>query len=185
MKIYTKTGDDGTTGLFGGQRVSKYSLRITAYGTVDELNSIIGIALSTDVPRRLIQPLKDLSSLLFTVGSDLATPLDPPEKYTIPRITESHISWLEQMIDEYQEDLPELKNFILPGGSPTAAQLHLARTVCRRAERAAVELASQENIGEVVIKFLNRLSDFLFVAARMANFFEGVTESPWIPNERN
>jgi cob(I)alamin adenosyltransferase len=184
MKIYTKTGDDGTTGLFGGQRVAKYALRITAYGTVDELNSIIGIALTLEPTHRLEHPLKHLSSLLFTVGSDLATPLEPPAKYHIPRIESTHVEWLEHLIDEFQEELPPLNNFILPGGTPLSAHLHLARTVCRRAERAAVELSHSENIGDVAVRFLNRLSDFLFVAARMANFLEGVDDVPWIPNER-
>lgn len=184
MKIYTKTGDDGTTGLFGGQRVPKYAPRIKAYGTIDELNSIIGVALTHKHTHQLEHPLKHLSSLLFTVGSDLATPLDPPAKYNIPRIGAEHIEWLEHLIDKYQEDLPELKNFILPGGTSLAAHLHHARTVCRRAERAAVELSHLENIGEFAVMFLNRLSDFLFVAARMANFLEGEEDIPWIPNER-
>jgi len=184
MKIYTKTGDDGTTGLFGGQRVAKYTLRIAAYGTVDELNSIIGIALTHKPTQTLKHPLEHVSSLLFTVGSDLATPLEPPAKYHIPRVEAAHVEWLEQLIDEFQEQLPELKNFILPGGSPLAAHLHHARTVCRRAERAAVELSHSENIGNIAVQFLNRLSDFLFVTARMANFLEGVDDIPWIPNEK-
>lgn len=184
MKIYTKTGDDGTTGLFGGQRVEKYHLRIAAYGTVDELNSVIGIALTHKPTHRLKHPLEHLSSLLFTVGSDLATPLDPPAKYHIPRIELEHIEWLEHLIDEFEEDLTPLRNFILPGGCPLSAHLHLARTVCRRAERAAVELSHSENIGEFAVKFLNRLSDFLFVSARMANFLEGVDDVPWVPNEK-
>ena len=183
MKIYTKTGDDGTTGLFGGQRVAKYALRITAYGTVDELNAVIGIALTHNPTHRLKHPLEHLSSLLFTVGSDLATPLEPPAKYHIPRIEASHVEWLEHLIDEYQAELPELKNFILPGGTALGAHLHHGRTVCRRAERAAVELSHSENIGSFAVQFLNRLSDFLFVTARMANFLEGVEDVPWIPNE--
>lgn len=184
MKIYTKTGDAGTTGLFGGQRVAKYALRITAYGTVDELNAVVGIALTHNPTHRLKHPLEHLSSLLFTVGSDLATPLEPPAKYNIPRIESEHVEWLEHLIDEFQEELPELKNFILPGGTPLAAHLHHARTVCRRAERAAVELSHSENIGSFAVQFLNRLSDFLFVTARMANFLDGVEDVPWIPNER-
>lgn len=184
MKIYTKTGDDGTTGLFGGKRLPKFALRIEAYGTVDELNAVIGVALTHPAPERIAGVLKEISSLLFTVGSDLATPLYPAPKYHIPRVEEQHIAWLEALIDEYTAELPSLKNFILPGGTQAAAHLHLARTVCRRAERIAVHLASEENIGETVVKFLNRLSDYLFTAARLANHLEGVEDVAWEPSKR-
>ncbi len=173
MKIYTKTGDDGTTGLFNGQRISKSSLRVEAYGTVDELNSIIGLALSHDMPERMREPLEKLSHKLFNLGTDLATPLKPVPKFEVSRITTSDIDWLEKIIDEYTGRLPKLKNFILPGGTKAASFLHLARTVCRRAERRAVALAMEDELGEHSVKFLNRLSDFLFTAARMANFLAG------------
>ena len=179
MKIYTKTGDDGTTGLFGGKRVKKYARRIEAYGTVDELNSILGIAQTHDMHSDLRVHLQQISSLLFVVGSDLATPNDNPHKSSIPSITEDNIKMLESLIDSYQENLPELKNFILPGGSPAAAHLHHARTVCRRAERAVSALEEEEEVNHVVLKFLNRLSDYLFVAARLVNFHEGIDDIEW------
>ncbi len=182
-KIYTKTGDDGTTGLFGGQRVKKYAARIEAYGTVDELNTIIGIAIANDIPRSMNPILNEISALLFTVGADLATPLERETKHHIPRIEPKHTLWLEELIDTYTYDLPELKTFILPGGTKAAAHLHHARTVCRRAERLAVQLSEHENIGNAVVPFLNRLSDFLFTAARMANFLIGTDDIPWKPHK--
>jgi len=179
MKIYTKTGDDGTTGLFGGRRVAKYSLRIDAYGTVDELNAIIGIALTHDTPTIIKEHLQSISSLLFTVGSDLATPQDASVKSSVPAITEDHVMHLEQWIDSYEEQLPTLKNFILPGGSPSGAHLHLARTVCRRAERAIVALKQEEDINPTLLRFINRLSDYLFVAARYTNAKLGFDDIEW------
>lgn len=178
-KIYTKTGDTGTTALFGGTRVTKYSARIEVYGTVDELNSSLGITLSLTLPDDIRNDLLTLSSLLFTLGADLATPLQPPPTYFIPRIAMEHISWIEGLIDRYEEELEPLKVFILPTGTQTAATLHVARTICRRAERRAVELATQENIGESINPFLNRVSDYLFVAARLANKREGITDVVW------
>ncbi|MBX7156468.1 MAG: cob(I)yrinic acid a,c-diamide adenosyltransferase [Candidatus Kapaibacterium sp.] len=182
-KIYTKTGDDGTTGLFGGERLLKYDVRITTYGTVDELNSVIGITLTHQLPDSLREDLTALSSLLFSLGSDLATPLNPPPVYHIPRMVEKHVLWLESRIDEYDNVIPQLKSFILPGGSSSAAYLHLARTVCRRAERYAVELSQREEIGEYPVKFLNRCSDFLFTAARFANHTAGIPDVPWQPEK--
>jgi len=179
MKIYTKTGDDGTTGLFGGKRVAKFSLRIEAYGTVDELNAVIGVALTHDLPAMVGKPLQHISSLLFTVGSDLATPQDAMQKSSVPVITEEHVDVLEQWIDTYQEHLPALRNFILPGGSKGGAHLHLARTVCRRAERAIVALKQEEEINPIVLRFINRLSDYLFVAARFVNAKEGYDDIEW------
>lgn len=179
MKIYTKTGDDGTTGLFGGTRVPKDHLRIEAYGTVDELNSVLGIAQSSDMPETMSSAMLHLSSLLLTVGADLATPLNPPPRYAIPRVTQEDSKWLEGLIDTYEENLEPLKSFILPGGTQAASHLHLARTVCRRAERCVVALGREEDIGTTVQPFLNRLSDFLFVAARMANYCAGVKDIPW------
>ena len=181
MKIYTKTGDDGTTSLLNGKRVPKYSTRVELYGSVDELNAVIGTAASEDIPSRLKKTLTKLNATLFFLGSDLAAPFDPPPKFEINRIGDDEIQWLESKIDEYSDELPELKNFILPGGSKCAAHLHHARTVCRRAERLAVRLATEEDIGEYAIKFLNRLSDYLFVAARMANNFARVEDVKWSP----
>lgn len=178
-RIYTKTGDDGTTALFGGQRVSKDDLRIQSYGTVDELNAVIGLTLTCDMTAALQQELLRLSSELFTVGADLATPLYPPPSYEIPRIGTEHVTRLESLIDAHDGVLSELKNFILPGGSPAAAHLHLARTICRRAERLVVALARHEDLGDHVVTYLNRLSDYLFTAARRANHDAGVRDIPW------
>jgi cob(I)alamin adenosyltransferase len=184
FKIYTKTGDKGTTALFGGTRVSKHSIRIETYGTVDELNATIGLTLAEkELPESVRQTLLQLSSLLFSVGADLATPLNPAPTYPIPRIQQSHSEWLEQFIDAYDEELEPLKNFILPGGTKASAYLHLARTVCRRAERLAVYLSEQEEIGDAIIPFLNRLSDYLFTAARYVNFKNNIDDVQWInPN---
>lgn len=178
-KIYTKTGDDGTTGLFGGDRVPKDHLRIEAYGTIDELNSLIGVAVTQGVPERIKSSLLEISALLFTAGADLATPLDPPPTYPIPRIQAIHTAFLERLIDEYDEELMPLKAFILPTGTPAAAYLHLARTVCRRAERCETALSRTETVGEEIGKFLNRLSDYLFTAARMANHLAGAQDVEW------
>jgi len=179
-RIYTKTGDDGTTGLFGGERVKKYSQRIEAYGTVDELNSVIGLTLTTELTAEVTDQLTKISSLLFNLGSDLATPLQPPPSYPIPRITDQQIELLEQWIDAHEATLEPLKQFILPGGTDGAAYLHLARTVCRRAERRVVELGEQVDLGLCVVKFLNRLSDYLFVLARRVNADHGVKDVPWL-----
>jgi len=180
-RIYTKTGDDGTTALFGGQRVVKDDLRIQAYGTVDELNAIIGIALTGKFLEPLRSELNQTAVDLFTLGADLATPLKPPPTYAIPRIGEEHVQELERRIDAHDATLSELKNFILPGGTFESAHLHLARTVCRRAERIAVALARVEELGGFVVIYLNRLSDYLFTAARRANADLGVEDVPWRP----
>jgi cob(I)alamin adenosyltransferase len=182
IRIYTKTGDDGTTGLFGGSRVSKADLRIEAYGTVDELNAIVGVVRTCPLPPALEQQLGTISADLFTLGADLATPLDPPPVYAIPRITEEHVKQLEGWIDEYDAQLEPLKTFILPGGTPAAAHLHVARTICRRAERRTVSLAAQEDVGTAVLHYLNRLSDYLFTASRAANAHAGVSDVAWKPN---
>jgi cob(I)alamin adenosyltransferase len=179
MKIYTKTGDKGETGLFGGQRVGKDAARIEAYGSVDEVNSVIGVVLSMNPPARLGPMLAQIQNDLFVVGADLATPQEKPGM-SIERIGGAHSAALETFIDELEEELPALKSFILPGGTMAAAQLHFARTVSRRAERHAVRLSHQETIGSGVIIYLNRLSDFLFVAARYANHAEGAEEVPWL-----
>jgi cob(I)alamin adenosyltransferase len=178
-KIYTKTGDDGTTGLFGGQRVEKYSQRVEVYGTIDELNAYIGLLFVKIKDQELGQSLKKLNNLLFIAGTDLATPIDKKQKIKIDRINAEDITWLEEKIDEYTLRLPEIKYFILSGGTETAALLHIARTICRRVERQMVLLASNENLGEWVIRFFNRLSDFLFIAARYADFIAGAEEVKW------
>ena len=176
MKIYTKTGDDGTTGLFSGSRVPKDSIRVETYGTTDELNSIIGIAVANLQDSQLRKDLVYLNNVLFIVGSDLATPLEPQPKRKVKRISNENVGWLEDKIDEYSEELPELKNFILPGGTIAASHLNHARTVCRRAERLCVSLARKESLGSHIAKFLNRMSDYLFTAARMANKLDNVSD---------
>ena len=178
-RIYTKTGDDGTTALFGGTRVEKDDLRIQAYGTVDELNAVIGVVLTCDLEVGLRAELVSVSVDLFTLGSDLATPLEPPPKYDIPRTGDDSVEQLERWIDAHDGNLPALKNFILPGGCDAAAHLHVARTVCRRAERIVISLARSEDLGKTVVKYVNRLSDYLFTAARAANKHAGVADVPW------
>lgn len=174
MKIYTKTGDDGTTGLFNGKRVFKYDLRVETYGTIDELNSIIGLANACNMPEEIAKDLAKLSNLLFVLGTDLATPLEPEPKFKVDRISQDDVLFIETLIDKYVENLPELKSFILPGGSEPAARLHLARTVARRAERLAVQLSRHELVSRELLLFLNRISDYLFTAARYANQLLGV-----------
>mgnify|MGYP006268365153 CR=1 FL=1 len=181
--IYTRTGDDGTTALFGGDRVGKGNDRIEAYGTVDETNSFVGLARAhlRDEPgaERLDAALGQVQDDLFVLGADLATP--PDAKPMVPRIQPKHVEALEAQIDAFQDDLPELKTFILPGGTPAAAALHTSRTVCRRAERRTVNANAATPVSEQAMIYLNRLSDFLFVAARWANRQAGVREEPWHP----
>lgn len=180
-RIYTKTGDEGLTGLGGGQRVPKDSQRVQTYGTVDELNSQIGVALATGVCDRLAGELALIQNELFDLGADLATPAVSQARHPVPTVEPRHIEKLERLIDELNEVVGPLTNFLLPGGSPGAAQLHVARTVCRRAERDAVRLSRDEQIGELVLPYLNRLSDALFVMARYENHEHGVTEPLWRP----
>jgi cob(I)alamin adenosyltransferase len=181
-KIYTKTGDDGTTGLFGGKRVAKDSLRIESYGTVDELNSVIGVARASGTAGKHDEMLATIQEGLFVLGADLATPHGAMKNFALPRVTPSDIECLERAIDALEEDLPALKNFILPGGTAAGAALHLARTVCRRAERAVVMLHHEEpETGLLPMQYLNRLSDLLFVLARAVNHAAGVEEHPWTP----
>jgi cob(I)alamin adenosyltransferase len=176
MKIYTKTGDDGTTGLWGGMRVSKDALRVQAYGTVDETNAALGVVRATGVGAELDQLLADLQATLFVVGADLAT---PGEAATIPRVTAAHTAILEHAIDHLETQLAPLTQFILPGGTLAAAHLHLARTICRRAERWVISLAHEEPINPEVPIYLNRLSDLLFTMARAANAQASVPDIPW------
>ena len=178
-KLYTRTGDDGTTALGGGQRVPKDSARVTAYGTVDELNSAIGVALAHGLSPRLSEILLVIQNELFHLGSDLAFLEADKVKYQLPQIEERHIDQLEAWIDEFNAVVGPLQNFILPGGSIGAAQLHVARTICRRAERAVATLARAEPIGAGVAAYLNRLSDLLFVMPRYENRQRGVIEPLW------
>lgn len=180
MKIYTKKGDEGNTSLFGGTRVPKSSARIDAYGTVDELNSVVGLAASHGLSDQGDQWIKKVQEDLFVLGADLATP--PSSKTRINRIEEEAIQFLEEAIDTMEEELELLKNFILPGGSPQGAAFHLARTVCRRAERVTVACGEKEEISALTIKYLNRLSDFFFVLARFENKHAGQPEETWEPD---
>ncbi len=177
MKIYTKTGDTGETSLFGGERVPKSNSRIEAYGTVDELNSHIGMSMSQGAHSNLQPVLEELQDELFVLGADLATP--PSRKAKIERIATSHIENLERHIDACDQELEPLKFFIHPGGTPAAASLHIARTVCRRAERTCIIARTQESINSEVIVYLNRLSDLLFVLARLENKLAGIKEHEW------
>jgi cob(I)alamin adenosyltransferase len=178
MKIYTRQGDKGQTGLWGGQRVPKNSARVAAYGTVDELNAHMGLARSSKLDERLAEQLARVQNELFVLGSDLATP-DDDER--IPRIKAEYITAMEQEIDAFESELEPLRQFILPGGTLAAAHLHLARTVCRRAERELVTLLADdtERVNEHALPYLNRLADWLFVAARVANARAGVADVPW------
>ncbi len=178
MNIYTKTGDRGDTSLFGGQRVPKDALRIEAYGTVDELNSVLGIVRADNADTEIDEILAGVQDQLFDLGADLATPRSADKK-PIKRIETRDAQQLEKVIDELEPTLKPLRSFILPGGSPVAARLHFARTVCRRAERAVVRLSRNEDIGESVMSYLNRLSDMLFVLARYANQKSKVPEIKW------
>ena len=181
MKIYTRTGDDGTTGLFGGRRVAKSEPRIECYGTVDELNAALGLAAAaTPSPRELAAMLAQVQNELFVIGSHLATPHDDTRRLAqVPDLDEGAIARLESEIDAADAELPPLRNFILPGGSEGAARLHLARTVCRRAERLLVAYAAELAVEPRVLRYLNRLSDWLFAYARWCNHRAGVADVPW------
>jgi cob(I)alamin adenosyltransferase len=179
LKIYTKTGDDGTTGLLGRRRVRKDDLRIEAYGTIDELNAVLGTARALKVDAEIDALLSEFQDELFAVGSALADPsADGPFQGAI---TVEHVERVERRIDTIEAELPVLTQFILPGGSPASAQVHLARTVCRRAERLVVRLAHEptQHVAEPLLAYLNRLSDALFVLARLINQRAGVADIPW------
>lgn len=180
MKIYTKAGDDGGTGLFAGPRVSKDHPRIEAYGAVDELNAVLGLVRSeSSLPADIDALVAEIQHTLFAVGSQLATP--DPEKHGTAFVTPAHIEVLEQAIDQHEARLESLHQFILPGGTPAAAALHMARTVCRRAERRIVTLAAENDLSlsPLVIAWINRLGDLLFVLARSANCAAGVLDVAW------
>ena len=178
-KIYTRGGDKGLTSLGGGQRVAKESMRIEAYGTVDELNSVLGVAVSHGLVERLKTELPIIQNELFHLGSDLCFIEEDKIKFSIPEIEARHVDKLEALIDELTDVVGPLENFILPGGSIGSAQLHVARTVCRRAERIVIALARDESVGSYVIRYLNRLSDLLFVMARYENHERSVAEPLW------
>ncbi|RCS27193.1 cob(I)yrinic acid a,c-diamide adenosyltransferase [Polaribacter sp. WD7] len=190
MKIYTKTGDNGTTALFGGTRVKKYNLRIDAYGTVDELNSYIGLIRDQEISDDNKNTLLKVQNDLFTLGAMLAT---PPEKETlksgkerlnIPKVNLNSVEFLENEIDKMDQKLPQMTHFILPGGHQAVSLCHVARCVCRRAERLSVELNDQEPLNNDIVKYLNRLSDFLFTLARMLSKDLLVEEIKWIPEKQ-
>jgi cob(I)alamin adenosyltransferase len=178
-KVYTRTGDDGSTGLGGGQRVPKDSPRIEAFGTVDELNSGLGVALALGLVPRLVTALGPIQNELFHLGSDLCILEEDKQRFKVPTIEARHVDALEELMDELTDALPPLENFVLPGGAPGAAQLHVARCVCRRAERLVVALGRVEPIGPFAVRYLNRLSDALFVMARHENRARGVPDVLW------
>lgn len=191
MKIYTKTGDSGTTSLYGGTRVKKYNLRIESYGTVDELNSYVGLIKDQDISDTNKNSLLKIQNELFTLGSMLAT---PPEKETlkngkerlnIPKINESAVLFLENEIDRMDATLPQMTHFILPGGHQAVSFCHVARCVCRRAERLSVALNDQETINNDILKYLNRLSDYLFTLARKLSNDLSVDEIKWVPEKKS
>ncbi|MEK6154874.1 cob(I)yrinic acid a,c-diamide adenosyltransferase [Flavobacteriaceae bacterium 3-367] len=190
MKIYTKTGDAGTTALFGGTRVSKHHIRIDSYGTLDELNSWLGLIRDQDIDAHAKETLIQIQDKLFTMGAILAT--DPEktllksgkERLTIPKINAADISFLETEMDQMNDSLPPMTHFILPGGHPTVSYCHIARTVCRRAERLASLLHENEPVDPNVLSYINRLSDYLFVLARKLSKDLYANEIKWIPEKK-
>jgi cob(I)alamin adenosyltransferase len=191
MKIYTKTGDKGTTSLYGGTRVPKYHLRIEAYGTIDELNSYIGLVSTQQIDKNSSTTLLKIQNELFTIGSMLATPEDKKklksgkERLNIPKVDVDSIAYLEQEIDKMNENLPAMTHFVLPGGHQTVSYCHIARCICRRAERISVQLSEEVVINPAVLKYLNRLSDYLFVLARKLTYDNQIAEIPWIPEKKD
>lgn len=191
MKVYTKTGDKGTTALFGGTRVPKFHIRIESYGTVDELNSYIGLIRDQEMDIHYKDVLIEIQDRLFTVGAILAT--DPEkailkngkERLNIPKISEKDLDYLEKEIDSMETELPPMTHFVLPGGHTTVSYCHIARCVCRRAERLAAHLNDIEPTDEMVLKYLNRLSDYLFVLARKLTFDLKANEVKWIPKKED
>lgn len=178
-KVYTRTGDDGTTALGGGQRVRKDTLRVEAYGTVDELNAVLGVARAIGASSDVEAELARIQNELFHLGSDLCVLDEDKASMPVPRIEAGHVDALESLMDRLSADLPPLENFILPGGSFVAAQLHVARTVCRRAERLVARLSRDESVNPELLRYLNRLSDALFVMARFENQKQGVEDVLW------
>jgi cob(I)alamin adenosyltransferase len=182
MKIYTKSGDKGKTSLFGGERVSKDALRIEAYGTIDELNSEIGVVRAMKPARDIDLILDHIQRDLFLLGADLATPRTKDRK-KVPRVEPGNVEQIERTIDRLDSSLEPLQQFVLPGGSRIAAEIHIARAICRRAERRVVELSRKNDIGSTLLVYINRLSDLLFVMARYVNKEEKVEEVKWGPDQ--
>ena len=180
MKIYTRKGDSGTTQLIGGTRIPKHAIRIESYGSVDELNSYLGLIRDQNIDSVYIQQIIEIQDRLFTIGSHLAS---DPNKSTmkLPEINSNDILTLENWIDEMDSKLPEMKSFVLPGGHTTVSYCHIARCVCRRAERMTNHLNEEEKVDLVILKYLNRLSDYLFVLSRKLTQDLGATEQPWVP----
>lgn len=182
MKIYTKTGDKGTTSLIGGTKVSKSHLRIEAYGTVDELNSYTGLCKDLIGDKHSITILQEIQDRLFTIGSSLACDPEKEPKMKIPDLKEEDIDLLEKEMDKMTDEIPAMKSFILPGGHPVISHLHIARCICRRAERCCVRLETeQKEVEPIIIKYLNRLSDYLFILARYAGHLLNIPEIAWKP----
>jgi cob(I)alamin adenosyltransferase len=186
MKLYTRSGDDGTTGLFGGGRVGKDHPRVEAYGTVDELNACLGLAASAcaddhATEARFAEIIAEAQSWLFDIGADLATPEGNAQEERVLRIGDSEVAVVEGWIDEIDGRNEPMRSFVMPGGTEVAARMHLARTVCRRAERLMVALSHTEPVSEGAIRYMNRLSDLLFAMSRLANRERGVADIPWIP----
>jgi cob(I)alamin adenosyltransferase len=185
-KLYTRSGDDGTTGLFSGARVSKNHPRIEAYGTVDEFNACLGLCISEAGRAANLSVigiiLSTVQSRMFDIGADLATPEGATNEARIRRIDEPHVAEIEGWIDQIDGQNEPLRNFVMPGGSEMAARLHMARTICRRAERLIVGLAHTESVGEPLLRYINRVSDLLFAMARLSNKLQGFEDLPWIPH---
>lgn len=180
FKIYTKTGDKGSTSLIGGVRVPKSHIRIESYGTVDELNSYLGMVNDMAANATLGEWIREIQDRLFTLGATLATNPDKEVKMKLPDLHDADVQWLEQRIDEMNEQLPEMRSFIIPGGNLASSTCHVARCICRRAERLCVDMHErQEYIPDLIIQYLNRLSDFLFVLARYIGHINGAPELPW------
>ena len=184
MKIYTRTGDDGTTGLLGKARVPKHDARVEAYGSVDELNAVLGLAHAQDGAKVFGDILPGFQATLFQVGAELAT-LDADMLARLARVGAADVTALEREIDRFESELAPLTQFVLPGGAPLAAALHHARTVCRRAERRVTALAAREPVSPHVVHWLNRLADLLFVMARLANARAGVPDRTWVPRAKS
>jgi cob(I)alamin adenosyltransferase len=180
MKIYTKTGDKGKTSLLGGTRVSKSNERINTYGTVDELNSFLGLVSDLEQNKDRVLFIRNIQSRLFTIGSSLAAETDRARDFK-PDLEDTDVTELEKAIDDMNESLPAMKNFILPGGHQLVSTTHISRTVCRRAERLIIKLSESENVEEIIIRYLNRLSDYLFVLARKQGHDLKINEIPWKP----
>jgi cob(I)alamin adenosyltransferase len=179
-KIYTRTGDEGTTSLGDGSRLPKFHLRVTAYGSIDETNSVIGVALLHVPDHEVIGVLRHIQNDLFDVGADLCQPEQPGKEKPALRITEEQVTWLEKQIDHFNADLEPLNSFVLPGGSPASTYLHLARTITRRAERDVVRLSAEEYVNPAVLRYVNRLSDLFFVLGRFLND-KGREDVRWQP----